>query len=183
MKEAKVYTCLIISLLVLACSHTYDPDTLDLDFYQWNLWYDTSYQADLPGPSCGWEDLHRGMGKLVRIPAMAKDHFQEQDGGVLWFHCRFTLPENWEERKISLEIRGAAPALELFLNEEQIAAYKAMEPVFAIDVSDRIFYTRDNHLALKIHVPNGPDWSSAGISEGVVVKSFPEEPGSGDIQE
>ena len=165
----------LLLFLLFSCSHKYDPDNLNLDFYQWNLWYDTSVGAEQQGPSCGWEDLHRGMGKLVRIPAMAADHFQEEDKGVLWYHCRFTLPENWEERKISLEITGAAPAVELFLNQELIAEFTDAEPIFAMDVSNKIFYTRDNHLAIRIRIPEGRDWTHAGISEGIVVKSFSKE--------
>ena len=70
-----------------SCSHDYDPDTLDLGFYQWNLWYDSSPEGEQPIPSCGWEELHRGKGKLVRIPALAKDHFREkQEQGVLSYH-------------------------------------------------------------------------------------------------
>jgi len=171
---------LLLPLLLLnflaACSHRYDPDTLDLGFYQWNLWYDTSAESVQKGPSCGWEDLHRGMGKLVRIPAMASDHFQEKkDKGVLWFHCRFTLPENWEDRKIGLQINGAAPEVELYLNEDQIADFHGDEAVYELDVSDIIFYTRDNHLALMIRTSPGTDWDREGISGGVLIKSIPAE--------
>lgn len=162
--------------LPVSCSHHYDPDSLDLGFYQWNLWYDTSAENGQQQPSCAWEDLHRGMGKLVRIPALAKDHFQDkQDRGVLWYHCRFTLPENWEDRKISLQIHGAAPGAGLFLNEEQIAEFQGKDEAFELDVSDIIYYTRDNHLALMISCPPGSEWGREGISGGVVVKSIPFE--------
>jgi hypothetical protein len=165
-----------VFILLSSCSHKYDPDKLDLAFYQWNLWYDTGAESGQRGPSCGWEDLHRGMGELVRIPALAADHFPEkQEQGVLWFHCRFTLPENWEDRKIHLQITGAAPETKLFLNEELIADFTDEVAVFELDVSDRIFYTRDNHLALKILTAPGMEWNGEGISGGVVVKSIPAE--------
>jgi hypothetical protein len=177
----KNYHLLLLSamwslLFPASCSHHYDPDSLDLGFYQWNLWYDTSAEAGQQAPSCGWEDFHRGVGKLVRIPALAADHFQDkQDQGVLWYHCRFTLPENWEDRKISLQIHGAAPGVGLFLNEEKIAEFQAKGAAFELDVSDIIFYTRDNHLALKISCSPGSEWGREGISGGVVVKSIPLE--------
>ena len=163
--------------LVSSCSHKYDPDTLDLGFYQWNLWYDNTAESGQVLPSCGWEDLHRGMGKLVRIPAMAADHIPEKQAtGVLWYHCRFTLPENWEERIISLEIKGAAPEVGLFLNEEQIVGYQGNEYSYEIDVSDRIYYTRDNHLVVMIRTMDEADWNRVGISGGILVKSkLPED--------
>ena len=166
---------LLVPVLVVSCSHKYDPDTLDLGFYQWNLWYDTTTESGQDMPSCGWEDLHRGMGKLVRIPAMAADHFPDKQAtGVLWYHCRFTLPEDWEERKISLEIKGATPAAGLFLNQEQIAEFHGNEPSYEIDVSEKIYYTRDNHLAVMIRTPEGADWNHVGISGGIVVRSSPD---------
>ena len=108
---------------------------------------------------------------------MAADHIPEKQAtGVLWYHCRFTLPENWEERKINLEIKGAAPAVQLFLNQEQIAEFQGNEPSYKIDVSDKIFYTRDNHLVVMIYTPEGADWNQVGISEGIVVNSsLPED--------
>ena len=127
-------------------------------------------------PSCGWEDFHRGMGKLVRIPALARDHFQDKsEVGVLWYHCKFTLPENWEERKIELEITGAGPGVELFLNETKIADFQGSQEMFTLNVSEVIFYTRDNHLALRISTSPGDVWEEEGIAGGVVIKSLPEE--------
>lgn len=170
---------LILPVSQISCSHNYDPDTLDLGFYQWNLWYDVSSEQDQNEPSCGWEEMDRGIGKLVRIPAMAADHFQEfaeeKSRGVLWYHCRFTLPENWEDRKVSLQINGASPMLGVFLNQQQIADYRGNESFITMDVSDSIYYTRDNHLALRIAIKDNMNWKSIGISESVVIKSFRDE--------
>ena len=170
------FIAVLLLLIQSSCSHKFEPNVLDLDFYQWNLWYDTSEASQLQEPSCGWDDLHRGMGKLVRIPALARDHFQEKSEiGVLWYHCKFTLPENWEERKIELEITGAGPGVELYLNEDKIADFQGNLEVFTRDVSEVIFYTRDNHLALKISTTPGDDWEEEGIAGGVVIKSIQEE--------
>jgi len=108
---------------------------------------------------------------------MAADHIPEKQAtGVLWYHCRFTLPENWEERIISLEIKGAAPEVGLFLNEEQIVGYQGNEYSYEIDVSDRIYYTRDNHLVVMIRTMDEADWNRVGISGGILVKSkLPED--------
>lgn len=173
---------LLLLLMLLSCSHKFEPNTLDLDFYQWNLWYDTSDAATMQKPSCGWEELHRGMGLLVRIPALARDHFEDKsESGVLWYHCRFTLPENWEERKVELQITGAGPRVDLFLNENKIADFQGTKQMFTLDVSELIFYTRDNHLALRISTAPGDQWAEEGIEGGVVVKSFPEEEVSEEI--
>ena len=156
-----------------SCSHKFEPNVLDLDFYQWNLWYDTSPEANMQDPSCGWDDLHRGMGKLVRIPALARDHFQNKsDVGVLWYHCKFTLPENWEDRKIEVQITGPGPLVERFLNEDKIAGFQGSQEMFTLDVSEVIYYTRDNHLALRIPTSPGDHWAEEGIAGGVVVKKL-----------
>ncbi len=63
-------------------------------------------------PSCGWEKLHRGNGKLVRIPAIIEDY-----AGISWYHCRFTLPELWQEKQIVLMFDAAGPEVEVYLNE------------------------------------------------------------------
>ena len=180
-KRVAFITALLLLILLSSCSHKFEPNVLDLDFYQWNLWYDTSEGSTMQGPSCGWEDLHRGMGKLVRIPALARDHFQDKnETGVLWYHCKFTLPENWEERKIELQITGAGPRVELFLNEGKIAEFQGNQEKFTLDVSEVIFYTRDNHLAIRISTLPGDHWAEEGIAGGVVIKSIPEEDFTGE---
>ena len=70
--------------------------------------------------------------------------------------------------------------MELFLNEEKIAEFRSMPEPFIMDVSEVIFYTRDNHLALKISTSPGDDWEEEGIAGGVVIKSIPEEHDTGE---
>jgi hypothetical protein len=169
----------MVPLLVLfSCSHSFDSDSLDLRYYQWNLWSDedaiwnekhTEIQEfknsdPLHDPSCGWEDLHRGMGKLVRIPALMNDHLAgQEDGegnkaifrGVAWYHCRFTLPEGWQGKPIALEFEGAGPLVEVYLNETYVGGHRGMDTPFTLDVTGVIYYTRDNHLAIRITDPEG----------------------------
>jgi len=102
-------------------------------------------------PSCGWEELHRGKGKLVRIPASLEEHFPEGEGAaVYWYHCRFTLPEQWEDRPISLVFQEGGPLLNVFLNEKKVGSFQGEEGAFELDVSENIFYVRDNHLAIRV---------------------------------
>ena len=174
---------LAISLTCLlghSCSHHYEPDTLDLTQYQWNLWPDQEAEwendslflppVDLSGlpqnpPTCGWEELHRGNGKLVRIPATVEEHFWGENGhpfgisgdyvGVSWFNTRFTLPGEWEGRRIFIRFGSVRLRAEVYLNEELVGYDLIAGTPFEIEVTDRVYYTRDNHLAVRITDPNG----------------------------
>lgn len=137
--------------MIGSCSHKYDSNTLGLDFYQWNLWQDTETENGNDLPSCGWDDLHRGKGMLVRIPATIEEHFQEFNStDVYWYHCRFTLPEQWEERPVFLVLEGAGPHIKLFLNQKSVGSFQNEEGAFELDVSEAIYYTRDNHLSIRV---------------------------------
>ena len=145
--DLKKWSLLIMLLaLVVSCSHKYNSDILELSFYQWNQWpdEDADWNAgpgfdqsdDLSGipsnpPTCGWEVLHRGNGNLVRIPAVLTDHV-----GVSWYHCRFTLPEVWEARKIILRFEGAGPEVEVYLNEALLSYFRERDTPFELDVTD-----------------------------------------------
>ena len=173
----KLSLSLVVMSGLFSCSHKYNSDILDLSFYQWNQWPDKEAKWQkasahdpsevLSGklsnpPTCGWEVLHRGNGKLVRIPAVLKDHV-----GVSWYHCRFTLPEVWEHRKIVLRFEDAGPEVEVYLNEEFIGFFRDGDTPFELNVTGRIYYTRDNHLAIRITDPFG----GGGITGNITVKS------------
>jgi len=166
---------LLISVLV-SCSHDYDSDTLDLGKYQWNMWPEEDVQTgpdELVGhePSCGWDVLHRGMGKLVRIPATLESSFKpEEQSSVAWFHCRHTLPELWAEREISLKFEGVSHEAEVYLNGELVGTFLAMDTPYTIDISDKVYYVRDNHLVVRVY---DPDPASCGISGNILVVSTP----------
>jgi beta-galactosidase/beta-glucuronidase len=146
----------IFILLWVSCSHKYDPDIHNLDFYQWNLWEDEEGERGASLPSCGWEDLHRGKGRLVRIPAMLEEHFPDaEQGGIYWYHCRFTLPEQWREDSVSLFFEGTSQNIRLFLNEKLIGSFQGNEDFIKMDVSESIFHTRDNHLSIRISNDHG----------------------------
>lgn len=167
------YLPLILSLLLWnSCSHKFDSDIHSLGFYQWNLWQDTEAEPGDELPSCGWEDLHRGMGKLVRIPAPLEEHFADSEAEtVYWYHCRFTLPEQWEDKPISLLIEEASPIISLFLNEEEVGSYKSEKGPFELDVSESIYYVRDNHLSIRISNPwDGVQGELTGITGNILIK-------------
>jgi hypothetical protein len=168
---------MVLLASVISCSHKYNSDILDLSFYQWNQWPDRDADwkdvtvhdewDDLSNkhsnpPTCGWEVLHRGNGKLVRIPAVLMDHV-----GVSWYHCRFTLPEVWEDKKIVLKFEAAGPEAEVYLNETLLGYFRERNTPFELDVTDQIYYVRDNHLAIRITDPFG----GGGISGNITVNS------------
>lgn len=156
MRKTRYLLLIVLPVMWTSCSHSYDSDVQSLDFYQWNLWEDPVTDPDDVLPSCGWEDLHRGMGKLVRIPASLEEHFPEREAtAVFWYHCRFTLPEQWEKMPISLVFKEAGPIITLFLNEEEVEVLQGEKSAFEVDVSESIFYTRDNHLSIRVSNPRG----------------------------
>ena len=167
------YLFLLLSLVLLvSCSHKYDSNILGLEFYQWNLWEDTGAEKGSDLPSCGWDDLHRGKGLLVRIPAPIEEHFPDtEDKGIFWYHCRFTLPEQWEERPVSLILEGAGPHIKLFLNQEAVGSFQNEEGAFELDVSEVIYYTRDNHLSIRVSSSQeGNPGKINGITGNILVK-------------
>lgn len=168
MIKSGISSYLLFAILMIpagsSCSHKFAADILDLDFYQWNLWEDSKPDPVSMLPSCGWEDLHRGMGKLVRIPAPLGDHFPDREASaVFWYHCRFTLPEQWEERRISLLFEEAGPQLGIYLNEVEVGFFQG-KMSFEVDVTQDIYYTRDNHLSIRI---SGPPGGSADSLTGI----------------
>lgn len=162
------------------CSHDYKSNVLQLENYQWNFWPepqavpgpDSLYTGQLAisglpqhPPSSGWEVLERGMGKLVRIPAQAYAHFPVPERSrVSWFHCRHTLPELWQDREITLSFEGVSHRAEVYLNEQLVGVHLGKREPFELDITPAVYYTRDNHLAIRVY---DPDPDSCGIT-GVI---------------
>jgi len=177
-RTKRTFPYILLLLLLVSCSHNYDSNTLDLSFYQWNLWPDTEADVSTSLPSCGWEVLHRGNGKLVRIPARMNEHFEtgedaqyripENYASVYWFHCRFTLPELWAERQIILRFENAGPEVGIYLNEQHVDYHSGTDESFDVDITRQVYYTRDNHLAIRI---TDPGRGSGGIAGNLVVVS------------
>jgi len=156
MRKVQYLLIMLPMVLGISCSHKYNAEVQDLNFYQWNLWQDTGADPEVKLPTVGWEELHRGKGKLVRIPASIEEHFPDSQGaGVYWYHCRFTIPEQWEERPISLVFEEAGPILNVFLNEQEVGSFQAEQDAFEQDVSESIYYIRDNHLSIRVVCSEG----------------------------
>lgn len=172
MKKAAIPLLITFVIMCSSCNHRFDSNTLGLDFYQWNLWQDKEAAPGNDLPSCGWEDLQRGMGILVRIPAPLDTYFPDRDEkSVFWYHCRFSLPEVWKERPVSLVFEQAGPQVQLFLNEVPAGSFGDREGPVELDVSDIIYHTRDNHLCIRIS-QTGPGrmQKSDGVTGNILVK-------------
>ena len=175
---------MLAAVFLGACSHKFAGDSLDLGFYQWNMWVEdqavTGFEEGPEGkvkgiPSCGWEEFHRGKGKLVRIPALSREHFPEAgEGAVLWYHCRFTLPDLWEHRPITFRFEGLSHSVGVYLNEKLLELERTGAMSYEVEVSGSIFYTLDNHLAIRI-TGEGP--GPRGITGPVMVVSTPPQSG------
>jgi hypothetical protein len=185
----------LCGLLAAGCSHDYKSNELRLETYQWNFWPDPEgaivpdavYDGDpAPGdlpvntPSCGWESLHRGMGRLVRIPAQSYQYFEEDDRStVAWFHCRHTLPELWEDQEITLSFEGVSHRAEVYLNEQLVGTHLGHRTSFDLDITPVVYYTRDNHLAIRVY---DPDPDSVGITGPILVRASGVTP-EGELKE
>jgi hypothetical protein len=162
-----------VMVLLGACSHDYQNSSLDLAFYQWNIWLEEDASMEGRGaPSCGWEEMHRGVGKLVRIPAHVGEHFSPDYAGVSWYHTRFTLPELWAGREVSIHFEGISGNLQVFLEGKLVGEHPLSSGPFSMDVSDHIFYTRDNHLCLRIADPRP---GQGGVTGKIFMKTTPLE--------
>ena len=175
--RSRAVVVIIFVLISCSCHLRYDSDELDLSFYQWNKWSDTASVSGAaeghPVPSCGWERFNRGMGELVRIPSTV-----DETEGIIWFHCRFTLPEEWEERPAELKLEGIQPGVVIYLNEEYVGSFQWQGEPIEIKIADVVYYTLDNHLALGVFLPPGePGPEETGITGKVWITSTPIEEG------
>ncbi|MCG8528577.1 MAG: hypothetical protein MI748_19525 [Opitutales bacterium] len=158
----------------------------DLD---WNLWLDTEAEwendelylppvnlSEIPtnAPTCGWEDLERGKGKSIGIPATVEEHFWDRHGhsfgiagdyvGVSWFTTEFKVPEKWEGKRIILKFESVRMRAEIYVNRE-LAGYDLINGTrFEVDATDFVKYGELNQLAVRITDPNGNfawrDWET-----------------------
>ena len=63
-----------------------------------------------------------------------------------------------------MDFVGVGPAVKVFLNGEEAGSFQGEKGVFKLDVSDIIYYTRDNHLAVRV---SGAEGDSAGKRNGI----------------
>jgi hypothetical protein len=66
----------------------------------------------------------------------------------------------------------AGPVVDVFLNEKPAGSFQEEEGALELDVSEVIYYTRDNHLCIRISGAGGNTaMKPGGISGTILVKS------------
>ncbi len=71
-----------------------------------------------------------------------------------WFRTRFVIPENNNGKRVWLNFDGINYRADVWLNGKQIADHHQMVGMFSrfkFDVSDNVYYDKDNILAVKIY--------------------------------
>lgn len=159
---------------------------IDLSDRNWRLWLDTTraWLADtlwinpettsrLPvnAPSCGWQQLERGIGKNIKLPATVEEHFWGQNGnsygvtgdyiGVSWFSSQFNVSDEDIKKRVILHFESARLRAEVYVNRK-LAGYNLIEGTpFEVDATPFLQEGR-NQLAVRITDPNGDftwcDW-------------------------
>jgi hypothetical protein len=74
-------------------------------------------------------------------------------------------------------LEDAGPHIKLFLNQDAVGSFQNEEETFEVDVSEIIYYTRDNHLSIRVSdirvsdIQEGIPGKLNGITGTVLVKS------------
>lgn len=159
---------------------------VDLSERNWRLWLDTTrnWQDDtlminpdslngLPvnGPSCGWAQLEKGLGKNIKLPATVEEHFWGRNGnsygvtgdyiGVSWFSSQFNISEDNLKRRVILHFESARLRAEVYINRK-LAGYNLVDGTpFEVDATPFVKEGK-NQIAVRITDPNGDftwcDW-------------------------
>lgn len=67
-----------------------------------------------------------------------------------WYRRRFTVDDNWRERRVFLEFDGANRTAEVFLNGQRVGAHRGGFARFRFDVTAALNFTSPNVLAVRV---------------------------------
>jgi beta-galactosidase len=184
-----IYISLIICSLSFiqkgyAAPGRYEKSLSDLD---WNLWLDKDARwendelylppvdiSKLPQntPTCGWEELEKGIGKKVKIPSTIEEHFWHESGndygvagnyiGVSWFETKLLVPTDISGKRVLLDFSSIRLRAEIYINR-QLAGYDLISGTpFQVDITKFVRFGSSNSIAVRITDPNGNfDWRDA----------------------
>ncbi|MBN2365474.1 MAG: glycoside hydrolase, partial [Calditrichaeota bacterium] len=155
----------------------YLPDEVNLDKIPVNI------------PTGGWEILTPTSGREVELPATVEQYywgnfgfrpyknayyFEEEDNqvqngnypGVSWWWIEFDIPENFQDKQITLFIRAARLRAEVYLNRQLVGYHIIGETSFICDLTAAAKPGEKNLLAIRITNPGGRfDWVDTGYLE------------------
>lgn len=164
----------------------FEREAVDLSTKNWKLWLDTTsiWQRDslwiapedisaLPvnNPSCGWDELEKGIGKNINLPATVEEHFWGQNGnsygvtgdytGVSWFTSHLDIDESDLSKRIVIHFESTRMRTEVYINRK-LAGYNLVDGTpFDVDIT-RFVEEGKNNIAVRITDPNGDftwcDW-------------------------
>ncbi|WP_071134065.1 glycoside hydrolase family 2 [Millionella massiliensis] len=141
----------------------------------WKVWLDQNapWQEDtlylpqemnlerLPihAPTCGWDSLYTRKGKACAVPTTVEQQFGTARDwtyhGVSWFWREFHLPDNWQGRKVLLQIEQFNQRIEVFVNN-RLVGYDAVGMLpYQCDVTAALRYGATNTLAIRVTSPGG----------------------------
>ncbi len=133
-------------------------------------------------PSGGWQTLNDAEGIEIKLPATVEQYYwgafgyrpyknayyfendddQVQNGsyrGVSWWWKDIKIPESFQNKHVSLFIRGARLRAEVYLNGQLVGYNIITETSFTCDLSEAMRPGETNRLAIRITNPGGRfDW-------------------------
>lgn len=129
-----------------------------------------------------WLFESKGVSKYVELPhdAMleekryAKDFMYSGnayfDGGFYTYKKTFSLPNEFKDKKVFLEVLGCYPNCKIILNENTVYGYNNGYQVYYVDLTDYILFGNSNELVIECDntlVPNSRWYSGAGLYRGL----------------
>ena len=156
----------------------------DISNLKWNLWLDkdATWEKDslfLPNtdikqipanaPTCGWDELIKGKGKTIHLPATVEEYYWGENGnsfgvsgdyvGVSWFTTEIEIPESLKGKRVILNFESVRLRAEIYVNRK-LAGYDLVNGTpFDVDITNFVEYGKKNFVAVRITDPNGNfDW-------------------------
>lgn len=69
---------------------------------------------------------------------------------VSWYRRHFTLPEDYAEKRITVEFEGVATEAEVYVNGKKAGGHKGAYTGFSFDITEYISFGADNVLAVRV---------------------------------
>ncbi len=103
-------------------------------------------------PSRGWDVLHRGNGKNWSgyLRSWDLNFTPEEQSSVTWFDLSPYPALVVGREGYSLSFEGVKSLGKVDPNQELVGVYLGEKSPFTIDITEMVFYVRDNHLAIRV---------------------------------
>ncbi len=122
-------------------------------------------------PSCGWDGLYSEKGISGKVPGTFEELFGNGDPlwryhGVGWFTREISVPEEWKDKTVMLNIEKARLRIEIYINEV-LAGYDIIaETPYSADISSFLKHGQSNRIAIRVTNPGGQrGWNDSPVTE------------------